>query len=77
MVAAVEPMPISSSTRFVAVLSLKAIMRWMASRSENLAPAEKWSVRMPEPGTLSEDSSVTGLVEVDPPSRRPGGRPRP
>ena len=31
----------------------------MASRSGNVAPAEKWSVRMPEPGTLSASLSVT------------------
>ena len=42
IVAAVAPMPMASRTRFVAVLSEKAIISRTASRSLNRLPSEKW-----------------------------------
>ena len=57
IVAAVEPIPIWSSTRFVAVLSEKTIIRWMASRSGKSRRPRR-AREVPEPGTLSSSRSV-------------------
>ena len=58
-------MPIASSTRFVAVLSEKAIISLTASLRESVAPSEKWLVKIPEPGTLSATLRVNTGIEID------------
>jgi hypothetical protein len=64
----VEAMPILSSTRLVAVLSLKAIINRQASLSGKVAPSLKWYFRMPEPGTMSDSCRVTMSVSLTLPS---------
>src|SRR5579864_600997 len=57
-----------SSTRLVAVLSLKTIIRWTRSASGRRSPAENSLPRTPEPETLSASWSVERSVHLTLPS---------